>query len=137
MFVGGDRIGAFDWLGHKMDIEFEGIERQEGAMSATGVPMSATGVRKAATAKQQTRQQTSTFSNAVEFGAVTPEHAEEIRQMILDAQHKEGGKKRRKTRRKTRRRKTRRKTRRKKRRKSTPGTKRKHRRTRKKVCRFR
>jgi len=66
MLVGGDRIGAFDWMGNIMDIEFE----------------------------HQTRQQTSTFENAIQFGAVTPEHAEEIKQMIIQAQPRTtGGKK--------------------------------------------
>jgi len=127
MFVGGDRIGAFDWLGNKMNIDFEGIERPEGAMSSTSL-------RKAATTKHQTRQQTSIFENAIKFGAVTKEHAEEIKQMILDAHSTKGGKKRRKTRRKTRRK---RKTRKRKKKKTRRKRKRKRRRTRKKVCRFR
>jgi len=129
MLVGGDRIGAFDWMGKIMNIEFEGISRPQGAMSATAV-------RKAATSTHQTRQQTSTFENAIQFGAVTPEHAEEIRQMILAAQPKSKGGKRktrrrwRKPRRKTRRK--RRKTRRRRKRK-----RRKRRKTRKRMCRFR
>ena len=127
MLVGGDRIGAFDWLG-KDFLKVEGISRPQGAMSATIV-------RKAATAAQQTRQQTETFRSAIQFGAVTPEHANEIKRIIRAAKIKsrikklkkkskrvsEGGK--RKTRRK------RRKTRRRR--------KRKRRRTRKGICRFR
>jgi hypothetical protein len=121
MFVGGDRIGAFDWMGHIMNINFEGIERSQDAMSSTAV-------RNAVTAKHQTRQQTSIFENAINFGAVTPEHAEEIKQMILAVHRKEGGKKRRrKTRRKTRRRKTKRKRKKRKRK----------RKTRKRMCKFR
>ena len=132
MLVGGDRIGAFDWMGNIMDIEFEGISRPPGAMSATAV-------RKAATSRHQTRQQTSTFENAIQFGAVTPEHAEEIKQMIIQAQPRTTGGKR-KTRRRWRkpRRKTRRK--RKKKRKTSRRCKRKRknkRRTRKGICRFR
>ena len=134
MLVGGDRIGAFDWLG-KDFLKVEGISRPPGAMSATIV-------RKAATAAQQTRQQTETFRSAIQFGAVTPEHANEIKRMIRAAKVKyimkkskrasRGGKrktrKRRKTRRrrKSRRRKTKRKAKRKRKRK-----------TRKRMCRFR
>ena len=132
MLVGGDRIGAFDWMGNIMDIEFEGISRPPGAMSATAV-------RKAATSSHQTRQQTSTFENAIQFGAVTPEHAEEIKQMIIQAQPRTTGGKR-KTRRRWR--KPRRKTRRKKRKtrrrcKTKRKSKRKTRKTRKGICRFR
>ena len=129
MLVGGDRIGAFDWMGNIMDIEFESISRPPGAMSATAV-------RKAATSRHQTRQQTSTFENAIQFGAVTPEHAEEIKQMIIQAQPRTTGGKR-KTRRRWR--KPRRKTRRNKR-KTRRRCKRKRknkRRTRKGICRFR
>ena len=115
MLVGGDRIGAFDWMGNIMNIDFEGISRSKGAMSATKL-------RKSATAKYQTRHQISTFQNAIKFGTVTPEHAEEIKQMIIEA-HKKGGKKRKiihkrqyKSKRKTNR-KTKRKTKRKRRRK--------------------
>jgi hypothetical protein len=125
MLVGGDRIGAFDWMGNIMNIEFEGISRPQGAMSATAV-------RKAATSTHQTRQQASTFENAIQFGDVTPEHAEEIRQMILAAQSKSKGGKRktrrrwRKPRRKTRRK--RRKTRRRRKRKRKTRRKTKHKR---------
>ena len=87
MLVGGDRIGAFDWMGKIMNIEFEGISRPQGAMSATAV-------RKAATSTHQTRQQASIFENAIQFGAVTPEHAEEIKQMIIQAQPRTTGGKR-------------------------------------------
>ena len=80
MLVGGDRIGAFDWLG-KDFLKVEGISRPQGAMSATIV-------RKAATAAQQTRQQTETFRSAIQFGAVTPEHANEIKRMIRAAKIK-------------------------------------------------
>lgn len=129
MLVGGDRIGAFDWLG-KDFLKVEGISRPPGAMSATIV-------RKAATAAQQTRQQTETFRSAIQFGAVTPSHANEIKRMIRATKVKsrlkqlkkskrvsKGGK--RKTRRK------RRKTRRRRKRK-----RRKRKRTRKRMCRFR
>ncbi len=126
MLVGGDRIGAFDWMGKIMNIEFEGVSRPQGAMSATAV-------RKAATSTHQTRRQASIFENAIQFGAVTPEHAEEIKQMIIEAQPKSNGGKRKTRRRwrKPRRRKTRRRTKRKKRKR------RKRRKTKKRMCRFR
>ena len=133
MLVGGDRIGAFDWMGNIMDIEFEGISRPPGAMSATAV-------RKAATSIHQTRQQTSTFENAIQFGAVTPEHTNQIFQNIRAKSNLQGGKKRKRTRRRWR--KPRRKTRRKKRKtrrrcKTKRKSKRKTRKTRKGICRFR
>ena len=130
MLVGGDRIGAFDWMGNIMDIEFEGISRPPGAMSATAV-------RKAATSRHQTRQQTSTFENAIQFGAVTPEHSALIKRIIRAKYGIQGGKRRKRTRRRWR--KPRRKTRRKKR-KTRRRCKRKRknkRRTRKGICRFR
>ena len=127
MLVGGDRIGAFDWMGNIMDIEFEGISRPPGAMSATIV-------RKAATAAQQTRQQTETFRSAIQFGAVTPEHANEIKRMIRAAKIKSRIKELKKSKRVSKggKRKTRRK-----RRKTRRRRKRKRRRTRKGICRFR
>ena len=129
MLVGGDRIGAFDWMGKIMNIEFEGVSRPQGAMSATAV-------RKAATSTHQTRRQASIFENAIQFGAVTPEHAEEIKQMIIEAQPKSNGGKRKTRRRwrKPRRRKPRRRTKRKKRKRRK---RRKRRKTRKRMCRFR
>ncbi len=136
MLVGGDRIGAFDWLGNIMNIEFEGVNRPENAMSATAV-------RNAATAVHQTRLQANAFKSAIQFGAVTPSHVLEIKRMITSAQRREklrklkkqkaksGGK--RKTRRrwrKPRRRKTRRKT-------KCKRKTRKTRKTRKRMCKFR
>ena len=128
MFVGGDRIGAFDWLGNIMNIEFEGVNRPENAMSATAV-------RNAATAVHQTRLQDNAFKSAIQFGAVTRSHVNEIKRLIRAAKVKSrlkqlklkkskrasrGGKRKTRKRRKTRRR-----------------HKRKRRKTRKRMCRFR
>jgi len=128
MLVGGDRIGAFDWLG-KDFLKVEGISRPPDAPSATKV-------RKAATAAQQTRQQTEIFRSAIQFGTVTPLHVNEIKRIIKNTQgrpsrlnSKKKTKKSKKNsfsggrRRKTRRRKRKRKTRKRK--------------TRKRMCKFR
>jgi hypothetical protein len=115
MFVGGDRIGAFDWLGNIMDITFKGVNRPMGAMSATAI-------RKAANMPNQTRQQTKAFESAIQFNAVTRSHVNEIKQIIRTSTERrrlrqlkkkkskkiKGGKRKRKTRRKTRKNKTKR-----------------------------
>ena len=126
MLVGGDRIGAFDWLGNIMNIEFEGVNRPENAMSATAV-------RNAATAVHQTRLQANAFKSAIQFGAVTPSHVLEIKRMITSAQRREKLRKLKKSKRASRggKRKTR------KRRKTRRRRKRKRRKTRKRMCRFR
>jgi len=126
MLVGGDRIGAFDWLG-KDFLKVEGIGRPPGAISATIV-------RKAATAAQQTRQQTETFRSAIQFGTVTRSHVNEIKQMIRAAKIKSRIKQLKKSKRVSKggKRKTRRK-----RRKTRRRRKRKRRKTRKRMCRFR
>jgi hypothetical protein len=114
MLVGEDRMFAFDWLG-KDFLTVEGISRPPDAMSATKV-------RKAATAAQQTRQQTEIFRSAIQFGTVTRSHVNEIKQIIRTSTERrrlrqlkkkkskkiKGGKRKRKTRRKTRKNKTKR-----------------------------
>jgi len=128
MFVGGDRIGAFDWLGNIMNIEFEGVNRPENAMSATAV-------RNAATAVHQTRLQANAFKSAIQFGAVTRSHVNEIKRLIRTAQRREKLRKLKKSKRVSRggKRKTRRK-----RRKTRRRRKRKRKRkTRKRMCKFR
>ena len=82
MLVGEDRMFAFDWLG-KDFLTVEGISRPPGAMSATKV-------RKAATAAQQTRQQTEIFRSAIQFGTVTRSHVNEIKRIIKNAQGRTG-----------------------------------------------
>ena len=104
MFVGGDNIGAFDWMGNLMNIDFEGIERPEGAMSATEL-------REAAA---KTPPDKETFYRGIMFGGVTQNLADQILNIIRSKYGLEGGKTRRKTRSKTRRKTRKRKTKRRK-----------------------
>ena len=120
MFIGEDRIGAFDWLGNMMEMQFESTDRPPHATSGESLRKIARMV--------QTRSLSAIFAHAVQRGTMTDEHVAEIIQLIRAfpvkqkvKQKGKGKKTRRKTRRKTRkktRRKTRRKTRKKTRRKT-------------------
>ncbi len=134
MLVGEDRMFAFDWLG-KGFLTVEGISRPPRAMSATKV-------RGAATAAQQTRQQTETFRRAIQFGTVTRSHVNEIKRLIRAAQVKSRLKQLKKSKRERQRggkRKTRktRKTRRKRRKTRRRRKRKRKRKTRRRMCKFR
>jgi len=134
ILIGEDRINFAQQMLKYGLTGFEFAERPEGAMSATQL-------RNAAI-----NNDINTFSNGIQFGAVTPEHTNQIFQNIRAKSNLQGGKKRKRTRRRWRkpRRKTRKtkktkKTKRKSRRrcKTKRSTKRKTRKTRKGICRFR
>jgi hypothetical protein len=137
ILIGEDRINFAQQMLKYGLTGFKFAERPEGAMSATQL-------RNAAI-----NNDINTFSNGIQFGAVTPEHTNQIFQNIRAKSNLQGGKKRKRTRRRWRkpRRKTRKtkktkKTKRKSRRRCKTKRKskrktRKTRKTRKGICRFR
>jgi len=122
ILIGEDRINFAKQMLNYGLTGFKFAERSEDAMSATQL-------RQAAVDNDD-----EALDRGIKFGAVTPEHVNEIKRIIRAKYGLQGGKRRKRTRRRWR--KPRRKTRRK-RRKTRRRRKRKRRKTRKRMCRFR